>query len=165
MYRYLYFFMFVHFKKSKNLRYMFLKSIKNAYCIEQRFFINHVKLISHYCNLAAFIPNVWWKHWWAEIHEELEFWGLYSTTPDLSVLHRTPRKYQCAKIPGLRSLCIQAYDIHFLWLSAKSSEEIFIYTGTSRFIFEICIKSTIVGARFVISKLDIHENVLPYHCY
>ena len=24
---------------------------KNAYCIEQRFFINHVKLISHYCNL------------------------------------------------------------------------------------------------------------------
>ena len=34
------------------------KHKKNAYCIEQRFFINHVKLISHYCNLAAFIPDV-----------------------------------------------------------------------------------------------------------
>lgn len=69
-------------------------------------------------------------------------------------------KFQASGAYVFRPMTSTSYDFQ----PSLVKKSLYIQVPVDLF-FEICIKSTIVGARFVISKLDIHENVLPYHCY
>lgn len=80
--------------------------------------------------LVAFISDVWWKHWNAEIHEKLEFWSLHSTTADIPVLHRTPGKFQCKTVPSLRGLRVQTSHISLSRFPANSKEKNSLCAGT-----------------------------------
>lgn len=89
-----------------------------------------LRLSFEWDTFVAFIPDVWWEHWNAEIHEKLEFRGLHSSTADIPVLHRTPRKFQCETVPSLRSLRFPTSHIRLTRFPADSKEENSLCTGT-----------------------------------